>query len=491
MPESPAMRPRLPPSWPALRPWAAGWLLVALAGALLLAALDRARDREAFDNQGRIVHRLLSQRAAQHDAVLATLALLQPAAGADGLQRLTALYPQILAVRRLGPGEDWTDPAWGAAQAQSRQARRPVAVQVDAEAGRLWLLQAAEPASFALQVDLRAALPWAEWPLPREGAVRVALLLEGAPLVLQAGRDAPSLLGRFTLRKPLASPSQPATLELARDLGWAELPWAAMGAWAIAAAALAAAGAAWQGQRAARRRAEELLRLGQVARLNTLGELAAGLAHELNQPLTAVLASTQAARRLLAEEPPELEPARGAMEQAATQARRASEVVARLRRGIERPGTQPTQPVLLQDAVRNAFDLLAPEFARRQVTPRLQGAQPVRVQAEPVALEQIVHNLLLNALQALEQVPPHERALDVDVVAGPQGGTLTVADSGPGIPPELLPRIFEPFVTTRAQGLGLGLPLCESLAGAMGGSLQAQPRAPRGAAFRLTLPVAA
>jgi C4-dicarboxylate-specific signal transduction histidine kinase len=115
----------------------------------------------------------------------------------------------------------------------------------------------------------------------------------------------------------------------------------------------------------------------------------------------------------------------------------------------------------------------------------------VRVQAEPVALEQIVHNLLLNALQALEQVPPHERALDVDVVAGPQGGTLTVADSGPGIPPELLPRIFEPFVTTRAQGLGLGLPLCESLAGAMGGSLQAQPRAPRGAAFRLTLPVAA
>jgi C4-dicarboxylate-specific signal transduction histidine kinase len=96
-------------------------------------------------------------------------------------------------------------------------------------------------------------------------------------------------------------------------------------------------------QRAERSRAEELLRLGQVARLNTLGELAAGMAHELNQPLTAVLASTQAARRLLDDDPPELDTARQAMAQAVEQARRASDVVGRLRRASSGP-TCPARP---------------------------------------------------------------------------------------------------------------------------------------------------
>jgi C4-dicarboxylate-specific signal transduction histidine kinase len=166
--------------------------------------------------------------------------------------------------------------------------------------------------------------------------------------------------------------------------------------------------------------------------------------------------------------------------------------VARLRRTIERPGAASAlQPIVLQDAVRSAFHLLAPEFSRRSIEPRLQGATPVRVQAEPVALEQIVHNLLMNALQALEQVPAAERELSVSVQPGPDVGVLSVADSGPGIAPELLPRIFEPFVSTREHGLGLGLSLCESLASNMGGSLQAQPHPPRGALLRLTLPAAA
>ena len=151
-------------------------------------------------------------------------------------------------------------------------------------------------------------------------------------------------------------------------MGWLELPWHWMLPWA---AAVGAGVAGWQWlrrQRAERERAEELLRLGQVARLNTLGELAAGMAHELNQPLAAVLASTQAARRLLDDEPPELDTARGAMRQAEQQARRAADVVARLRRGVERPTASASlQPVVLQDAVRNAFYLLEPEFAKRQV----------------------------------------------------------------------------------------------------------------------------
>ena len=143
------------------------------------------------------------------------------------------------------------------------------------------------------------------------------------------------------------------------------------------------------------------------------------------------------------------------------------------------------------EAVRNALYLLEPEFAKRQVAPRVESASPtLAVQAEPVALEQIIHNLLTNALQALDQVPASERSLSVKLQSEQGQGALTVNDSGPGIPPEMVPRIFEPFFSTREQGLGLGLSLCESLAAAMGGQLGVQPRAPRGAAFTLRLPLA-
>ena len=107
------------------------------------------------------------------------------------------------------------------------------------------------------------------------------------------------------------------------------------------------------------------------------------------------------------------------MRQAEQQARRAADVVARLRRGVERPAASASlQPVVLQDAVRNAFYLLEPEFAKRQVAPKLEAqGGALAVQAEPVALEQIIHNLLTNALQALDQVPPEERKLSVRLEA--------------------------------------------------------------------------
>jgi C4-dicarboxylate-specific signal transduction histidine kinase len=262
-------------------------------------------------------------------------------------------------------------------------------------------------------------------------------------------------------------------------------------AWALAVVLVLAALAQWQRQRIARRRAEELLRLGQVARLNTLGELAAGMAHELNQPLTAMLANTQAAQRLLADEPPELDTARTAMAQATSQARRAADVVGRLRRAVERPDTQGGVLAMdLAEAVRRALYLLEPECQRRGVAPQLQAAAPVRVAADPVALDQIVHNLLMNALQAMEAAEPGARRLTLTVSQVGGQGELHVADSGPGIPAEVLPRLFEPFFSTRGGGLGLGLSLCDTLASGMGGSLSAANRPEGGAVFSLRLPLA-
>jgi C4-dicarboxylate-specific signal transduction histidine kinase len=230
-----------------------------------------------------------------------------------------------------------------------------------------------------------------------------------------------------------------------------------------------------------------------VARLNALGELAAGMAHELNQPLTAVLANTQAAQRLLAEEPPELATARSAMKQAAEQARRAADVVGRLRRVIERPDRQAgMRPVALQEALRSALHLLAPELARRSVAPAVEDAAPssVVVLADPVALEQIVHNLLMNALQALDEVPPGQRRLRLTIGSEADRGVLGVIDNGAGLSAEALPRVFEPFFSTREGGLGLGLSLSETLASGMGGSLEVAHAEPRGARFTLRLPLA-
>ena len=476
------------------RLWIVAGLVASALGAAGLARLQLAQLRDAFETDARIAHRLLSQRLAQNDAVLATLALLQPQAQASAPeQRLVALYPQILGVQRRDRDAAWTDARLAAAETMSRAVRRPALAGVDLAGARYQLVLAAEPASFALRMDLRATVPWNEWPMaPDTSPVRVALVHEGQHLVLQPGRIDGSGW-RFDFRKPLASASQPFDMVAQQQVGWAGLPWGWMGAWSLVVAGVLALACVWLRQREERRRAEELLRLGQVARLNTLGELAAGMAHEFNQPLTALLASTQAAGRLLGEDPPDLPLARNAMAVAAQQARRAADVVGRLRRAVQAPQpAAPLQPVVLQEAVSNALYLLAPELQRRQVTGQVDApSEAVTVQAEPVALEQIIHNLLLNALQALEQVPVGERSLRITLSAQAAHGILTVADTGPGIASDALPRLFEPFFTTRADGLGLGLNLCETLAGRMGGQLTATHQAPRGAAFQLRLPLAA
>jgi len=474
--------------------WILAWCVITALGCIWLARTELDRLRADFETDARIAHRLLSQRAVQQDAVLAMLTLLQPANdSSQPEQRLPSVYPQILSVQRRDPETAWSDEGLRSAEARSRLARRPVMTSVNPATGAYVLVLGADPVSYAVRIDVRSMVPWSEWPMVADTSpVRASLEYEGQSFVLHPGR----ITGggwQFEFRKALAAESQPFDVVAVRRAGWSELPWGWMSVWALAVAGALAALRAIQRQGAERRRAEELLRLGQVARLNTLGELAAGMAHELNQPLTAVLANTSAASRLLSEDPPELGTARVAMTQAAEQARRASDVVSRMRRAVERPDAAArVQPVNLEDAARNALYLLEPEFRRRSVAISIESRPlPVTVLAEPVALEQIVHNLLTNALQALGEVPAAERELTVIIDTTDTAGVLTVRDSGPGIPADALPRIFEPFFTTRSGGLGLGLSLCETLVTRMGGALAAANRAPRGAQISLTLPLAA
>ena len=148
------------------------------------------------------------------------------------------------------------------------------------------------------------------------------------------------------------------------------------------------------------------------------------------------------------------------------------------------------QAVDAVDAVRRALYLLEPELQRSQCAHTLTMDCPAfEVLADPVALEQIIHNLLTNALQAMEQVPASSRTLHLVLTCTATHGTLRVQDTGPGIPPDALAKVFEPFYSTREGGLGLGLSLCETLAIGMGAQLSAANRADQGAELTLHIPL--
>ena len=396
-----------------LRYWLLAWVALSTLSGIHIARTELARQQDAFDTNARIVHRLLSQQVVQHDAILATLALLHSGTAADRPeQRLPALYTQIAAAAHRGPNDAWPTLSLTTAEAESRRRKR----DVDFQRGTYKLVLAAQPDSYALTISMRNMVPWTEWPMaPDSSPVQVRLQLAQASYVVQAGRAfAPDAAGwKFEARKVLAAESQPFEVVSQLHLGWSALPWI----WTF----LSAGGIALvllrvrmlMQQRVQQRRDEERQRVGQLNRLNTLGELAAGMAHEINQPLTAILANTQAASRMLDDIEPDLPAARNAMQMAVQQARRASDVVGRLRRTVERPGSGAVmQSVNLLEACRHALYLLEPELQRSQCTPSLtMDCTPFAVQADPVALEQIIHNLLTNALQAMEQVAPHSRAL--------------------------------------------------------------------------------
>ncbi|CAD5371329.1 Histidine kinase [Rubrivivax sp. A210] len=457
--------------WLAL--FAVAWLLAGTA----LVRWDIAQRRDAFQAEARTAHRLLSQRAAELEAVLATLVLLAPQADAEA--RLPALVPQVLRVQRGGDA---------AAVALSRSRGQAVVAGFDPALRQFTLLQAAGPEAVALVVGMDHWLPRVDWPYAAAGKVAVRLVLGEQALVLSPGAPALGATPGFRFAKTLGPRSQPFELQVQRATGPADWPWAPLAALAAALGAATALAATLHRQRGARRRAEELLRLDRVARLNTLGEMAAGLAHELNQPLTAVLSGAQAARRMLDDDAPA--PLVEALDLTATQARRAADVVARLRKRLEQPeAAPPLQPQDLRTVAQQALALLQPEFSAAGINVRLLGPACI-VLAEPVALTQIMHNLLRNALQAMAEVPPPRKRLDVALARGASHGVLVVRDHGTGLAPEVLARLFQPFTSTKTGGLGLGLSLSESLAVAMGGRLSAQNLRPHGAEFALSLPLA-
>jgi C4-dicarboxylate-specific signal transduction histidine kinase len=230
--------------------------------------------------------------------------------------------------------------------------------------------------------------------------------------------------------------------------------------------------------------------LAHVARLATTGEMAAGLAHELNQPLYAVQNYAQGALRRLEGGSLDRESLLGELREIAHESQRAAEVIRSMRRYVSRREPQRA-PTNVNDLVRTAFRLLAAEADRRQCAIDLQlddSLPPVLCDA--VQIKQVLVNLILNGMEAMRDSPLAERALIVrsELVEGDRI-QLSVCDLGAGLPNGDAERVFDAFFTTKENGVGLGLKISRTIVESHGGRLEVRPNADRGVTFRFEIPL--
>jgi PAS domain S-box-containing protein len=249
------------------------------------------------------------------------------------------------------------------------------------------------------------------------------------------------------------------------------------------------------GQFAERRRAEDALQLAQselahATRVMTMGELAASIAHEVNQPLGAIVTSAGSCAHWLAAQPPDMEKARRALERIVNDGRRAGDVIKRIRTLMKRQAPRKSS-LDLNDTIREVIALTQHEIRRNDILLDAQLAEGLPpVQGDRVQLQQVLLNLIVNAIEAMSET--NERPRKLTIVSCPQGPDvlrIEVRDSGAGLDPEHATRLFEPFYTTKASGIGIGLSISRSIVEAHGGQLSAGPNSPDGAVFRLSLPV--
>ncbi|MBK7641629.1 MAG: hypothetical protein IPJ19_01045 [Planctomycetes bacterium] len=230
---------------------------------------------------------------------------------------------------------------------------------------------------------------------------------------------------------------------------------------------------------------EELAHAGRVA---TAGELASSLAHEVNQPLAAIVTNAQAGRRYLAREPLMREELDEVLGDIAQQGQRASEVIRRLREFLRKHEMQRL-PVNLNAVLRDTLPLVRREIEDQGVRTRLELEEGLpAVLADPVQIQQVLVNLVKNACEALSG-RPDPREIEIRSRRYDGRVQMDVSDNGPGLAPTVADRLFQPYVTTKTNGMGLGLAICRSIIEAHGGRLGASTRPAGGICFRIDLPV--
>ena len=237
--------------------------------------------------------------------------------------------------------------------------------------------------------------------------------------------------------------------------------------------------------------AQQRNELAHLSRVTMLGELSGSLAHELNQPLTAILSNAQAAQRFLARDDVDFDNLREILQDIVAEDKRAGEIIHRLRLLLKK-GEVQQQTLDVNEVVQEVLNLVRSDLVNHGVAAHLELASGLpAARADRVQIQQVLLNLVMNACDAMTGVPAGDRKLIVrTALAEGNGVCISIADRGTGIAPDNLEKVFEPFFTTKAHGMGLGLSVCRTIVSAHGGKLSATNNPNQGATFQVTLPVA-
>jgi C4-dicarboxylate-specific signal transduction histidine kinase len=231
---------------------------------------------------------------------------------------------------------------------------------------------------------------------------------------------------------------------------------------------------------------EELAHLSRVA---TLSALSGSLAHELSQPLTSILSNAQAAERFMQRTPPDLSEIQAILADIVSADLRAGDIIEHLRTMLRR-GEAALQPVSVKEVLEELLRLMHSDLIGRGVSvSNLATADLPPAMTDRVQLQQVLLNLIVNACDAMESNPPHDRELTLTAHIEQHQIRIGVLDCGVGLP-DNVEILFQAFHTTKKDGLGMGLSICRTLVGAHGGRLWAEHRPKRGAAFYVALPLA-
>jgi PAS domain S-box-containing protein len=242
---------------------------------------------------------------------------------------------------------------------------------------------------------------------------------------------------------------------------------------------------------AERRNLDAQLQLAHVNRIATMGQLTASIAHEVNQPIGATMVNAGTALRWLGAEPPELEKATRLIDRIIADSKRAGDIISRIR-DLVKKAPERKESLNINEAISEVIGLTRSEMSTSDVRVQTRMADDLPgVWGDRVQLQQVILNLIMNAIEAMSEVSEDSRELSIGTGRAEADGVLiTVSDSGPGLLPANPESVFEAFYTTKPSGLGMGLSICRSIVAAHGGRLWAAQNLPRGAVFSLMLPIA-
>ena len=237
-----------------------------------------------------------------------------------------------------------------------------------------------------------------------------------------------------------------------------------------------------------RKRAEaELVHANRVA---TMGQLTASIAHEVNQPIAAALTNAETAMRWLVHQPPELEKAEQAIDRSIDNGKRAADIIAGIR-GLAKNAPARREGLAINETILEVIELARGEISKNRVAVRMELAKDLPlIQGDRVQLQQVILNLIVNAVDAMTQMVDGARDMMISTEREAHVIRVAVQDSGPGLPQAGAEQVFKAFYTTKPTGLGMGLSICRSIIEAHGGQLWATSNDPRGAVFCFTLPIA-